>query len=367
MSLLLIRHALAGHRERVGGRRPRAARGRPRPAAVRRPRRRARLVPDRPDRLQPVPALRPDGRAARRGARARDRARRAAGGARGSTRWGRCSSGYAARTWPSARTVTCRGSATGSSRRARPGSWTTGSCPSATSSRLPRRPVPQRATRERRLRGGPLARRRAGRPTGAVLRRARRLRPGMSVRARSGNRTSRRGRRRSRSEARLGLGELLRAQRPPDDAAQATSRFRRWPRRSAEAATLAFECPLDTRPECVQLLAPRRVVDEVPLREPQRADVERPEPDRLRGCAEDELRRAAADVDDGDARGGRRERRDHAREREPPLLFRAERPYGQPRRSGDRVDELVPFLLCRAGAVTSTSIRAAPSLAASRA
>jgi broad specificity phosphatase PhoE len=45
-------------------------------------------------------------------------------GRRGSTKWGRCSSGCAVSTWPSARTATCRGSASGSSRRARRGSST---------------------------------------------------------------------------------------------------------------------------------------------------------------------------------------------------------------------------------------------------
>ena len=122
MSLLLIRHALAGHRNAWEGDdrvRPVDDRGRLQSDALV-----DALAAFQIDRIVSSPYLRCV-QTVEPLAEAReleieldeqlrsDEARRGGGGARAAD---------AARTWPSARTATCRGSATGSSRRARPGS-----------------------------------------------------------------------------------------------------------------------------------------------------------------------------------------------------------------------------------------------------
>ncbi len=94
---------------------------------------------------------------------------------------------------------------------------------------------------------------------------------------------------------------------------------------------------------------PGRIVHEEPLGQPQRADVERPEPHGPVGSPEHELRRAAADVAHGDARGRRRKRGHDPGEREASLLLGAQRPHRQPRRARDRVEEVVGVLALTAG------------------
>ena len=278
-----------------------------------------------------------------------------------------------ARTRPSARTAICRGSATGSSRRARPGSSTASSSPAATSSRPPRRPGPRRATRARRLRGGPRARPRAARRAAAAPRRARRLRPGLSARARQGSRycSAMLGRGRG-AKRRLGLCELLRPERPPDELSQRARGSARGDGAARKRRREARERPLDARDgRASSSLAPRRVVDEEAAAracsEPMSSVAEPDGPcgrSRTRAGSSRRRRRTTRDARRRRREASRRPRRMQAR----PSSSALSASHRQPRRRGDRRRRARPRSRSAApGAVTSTSTRAAPALAASRA
>ena len=103
--------------------------------------------------------------------------------------------------------------------------------------------------------------------------------------------------------------------------------------------------------------------DERAAREPQRADVERAHPRGLLvGRADRDLRRAAADVADGDARRRVLDRAEHAAVGEARLLLRGEHADASRRgRATSDATSSSAFAACRPGEVTMISSRAQSS------